>query len=288
MAGLIQPFAVLSSRLEQYYVSITIGPSIKMDDALKERLLEIGADPEACVDPFDVWLRLRTQYGPRVNVIDLYALVAHPRGLEAHELPIAERKQLCLRALPATVEGFEVVERSDRPEEEPVEIAPYDERWPELFAAWHERLAEALGPTARRIEHVGSTAVPGLPAKPTIDIQMSVDDLEDESRYVPPIEALGVQLRNRDLEHRFFRPFSGMPRDVHIHVCAVGSEWGRRHMLFRDYLRADAHAREAYTRAKVLAAARWRDDRIAYTAAKDDQIRELMAAAERNAPTSRP
>jgi len=259
----------------------------EMDGALKDRLLGIGVDPESYADLFDVWLRLRARYGPPVNVIDLYGLVAHPRGLEAHELPIAERKQLCLRALPSTVEGFEVVERSDRPELEPVEIALYDERWPQLFAAWHERLAKALGATARRMEHVGSTAVPGLPAKPTIDIQISVDDLEDESRYVPPIEALGVQLRNRDLEHRFFRPFSGMPRDVHIHVCAVGSEWGRRHLLFRDYLRVNAHAREAYTTAKLSAAARWRDDRIAYTAAKDDQISELMAAAERNAPTSR-
>jgi GrpB-like predicted nucleotidyltransferase (UPF0157 family) len=258
-----------------------------MDDALRDRLLGIGVDPAAYTDPFDVWLRLRAGYGPRVNVIDLYALVANPRGIEAYELPIAERKQLCVRALPATVEGFEVLGASDRPELEPVEIAPYEEKWSQLFAAWRERLTQALGATAKRIEHVGSTAVPGLAAKPTIDIEVSVDDLEDESRYVPPIEALGVQLRNRDFEHRFFRPFSGMPREVHIHVCAMGSEWERRHLLFRDYLRANAHAREAYTRAKLAAAVRWRDDRIAYTAAKDDQIRELMAAAERDAPTSR-
>ncbi|GAC1650620.1 MAG: hypothetical protein NVS9B11_23670 [Candidatus Dormibacteraceae bacterium] len=70
-------------------------------------------------------------------------------------------------------------------------------------------------------------------------------------------------------------------------MCAAGSEWERRHLLFRDYLRAHAQARDAYTRTKLSAAARWRDDRIAYTEAKDDQIRELMAAAERDAPTSR-
>jgi GrpB-like predicted nucleotidyltransferase (UPF0157 family) len=259
-----------------------------MDDALKGRLVEIGVDL-AYVDPFDVWLRLRTQYGPRVNVIDLYALVAHPRGLEAHELPISERRQLCERAFVATIEGFETLPGSERPEPEPIEIVVYDEKWPQLFAAWRERLANALGATAIRIEHVGSTAVPGLPAKPIIDIQISVDDLEEESRYVPPIEALGVQLRSRGIDWRFFRPFTGLPRDVHVHVCAVGSEWEKRHLLFRDYLRADAHAREAYTRAKLLAAALWRDDRIAYTEAKDDQIRELMAAAERNPPSwSRP
>lgn len=258
-----------------------------MDDALKDQLVGIGVDPGAYADAFDVWLRLRAHYGPRVNLIDLYSLVAHPRGIEAHELPIDERKQLCVRALPATVEGFEVIADSERPELEPVEIAPYDESWPRLYAAWRERLTRALGATAKRIEHIGSTAVPGLAAKPTIDVQVSVDDLEDESRYVPPIEALGVQLRNRDLEHRFFRPFPGMPRDVHIHVCPMGSEWERRHLVFRDYLRANAQARDVYTKAKLAAAARWRDDRIAYTEAKDDSIRELMAAAERNAPTSR-
>jgi len=179
-----------------------------------------------------------------------------------------------------------VLAASERPELEPVEIAPYEENWLELFAAWRESLSHALGATAKRIEHVGSTAVPGLAAKPTVDIEVSVDDLEDESRYVPQIEALGVQLRNRDFEHRFFRPFSGTPRDVHIHICRVGSEWERRHLLFRDYLRVNAQARDAYTKAKLAAAARWRDDRIAYTAAKDDQIRNLMAAAEKDASTS--
>jgi GrpB-like predicted nucleotidyltransferase (UPF0157 family) len=258
-----------------------------MDPDLRNQLVGIGVDPAAYADAFDVWLRLRAHYGAQVNVIDLYSLVADPRGLEAHELPMAERQQLCLRALPATVEGFEVITASERPELEPVEIAPYDEEWPRIYAAWRRKLAGALGAAAKQIEHVGSTAVPGLAAKPTIDIQVSVDDLEDEARYVPPIEGLGVQLRNRDFEHRFFRPFSGMPRVVHIHVCAVASEWARRHVLFRDYLRANAQAREAYTRAKLAAAARWRDDRIAYTFAKDDQIRDLMAAAERDAPTSR-
>jgi GrpB-like predicted nucleotidyltransferase (UPF0157 family) len=122
--------------------------------------------------------------------------------------------------------------------------------------------------------------VPGLPAKPVIDIQISVDKLEAEPGYVPQIEALGVQLRSRDLEHRFFRPFSGLPREVHIHVCAFGGEWERRHLMFRDYLRSEKVARMAYAITKELAANRWSDDRVAYTEAKDGQIRELMVAAE--------
>ena len=213
-------------------------------------------------------------------MIDLYALVAHRRGLKAHQLPIAERRLLAERALHFMVDGFEIIAGSDRPERDPVELVAYDEKWPHLYADWRSRLAEALGSTARRIEHVGSTAVTGLSAKPVIDIQISVDDLEDEPRYVPQIEALGVQLRSRDPEHRFFRPFSGLLRGVHIHVCAVGSEWERRHLLFRDYLCADPASRDIYLAAKRAAAERWKDDRIAYTEAKDESIRKLMAAAE--------
>lgn len=251
-----------------------------IEQRLKDLLIGIGVDPGGYADAFDVWRRLRADYGSQVNLIDLYALAAHPRGLEAHELPIAEREELTTRALPLLVDGFEPIPNSARAERDPIEIVPYNEKWPHLYAGWRERLAQGLGATARRIEHVGSTAVPGLSAKPIIDIQVSVDDVEDEARYVPPIEALGIQLRNRDLEHRFFRPFSGLPRGVQVHICGTGSEWERRHLLFRDYLRADRAAREAYTAAKVSAAERWRDDRVAYTEAKDGQIRELMAAAE--------
>lgn len=251
-----------------------------IDERLKSLLAEMGPDPEGSGTPFDVWLRLRTYYGPLVTLIDLYALAAQPRGLEAHELPIAERKQLTALALPVLVEGFEMIVASGRAEPDPIEIVPPEERWAALYKAWRGRLEEALGSTARRIEHVGSTAVPDLPAKPIIDIQVSVDDVTDERQYVPPIEALGIQLRSRDLEHRFFRPFSGLPRRVQVHVCGQGSEWERRHLLFRDYLRADAAARVAYANAKLAAASRWGDDRVAYNEAKDGQIRELMAAAE--------
>jgi GrpB-like predicted nucleotidyltransferase (UPF0157 family) len=255
-----------------------------MDPELRRLIAEIGSDPQRDADPFELWSRLRATYGPAVNVIDLYTLVARNRGLQAHELPVAEREQLSSRALPLTRDGFEFIAGSGRAERDPIEIASYDEIWPQRFMAWQTRLAEALGDTGRRIEHVGSTAVPALPAKPVIDIQVSVEDLDAESGYVPPIEGLGVQLRSRDLEHRYFRPFTRLPRDVHVHVCFLGGEWERRHLLFRDYLRANAAAREAYAISKELAANRWSDDRVAYTEAKDGQIRELMSAAEVWAP----
>jgi GrpB-like predicted nucleotidyltransferase (UPF0157 family) len=251
-----------------------------LDKALKDRLVSMGLAADGNTDAFDLWRRLRAHYGAAVNVIDLYALAGYQRGLEAHEVPRAERVHLAIQALPLMGQGFEIAAGSDRTEAEPIVIVPYDEAWPDRYSRWRSRLAGALGSGALRIDHPGSTSVPGLAAKPTIDIQVSVARLEDEPGYVAPIEALGVQLRSRDVEHRFFRPFSGLPRDVHIHVCASGSEWERRHLLFRDYLRASPHAREAYARSKFLAAERWSDDRIAYTDAKDGTIRELIAEAE--------
>jgi GrpB-like predicted nucleotidyltransferase (UPF0157 family) len=142
------------------------------------------------------------------------------------------------------------------------------------------RLKERLGAAALRIEHVGSTAVPGLPAKPIVDIQVSVADLTDESCYVAQIEAVGLRLRSRDVYHRYFRPPDEQVRDVHIHVCAAGSQWEREHLLFRDYLRSDVQARRSYADVKADAAHVWADDRIAYTDAKNEVILDLLEAAQ--------
>lgn len=251
-----------------------------MDRSLRQRLADIGIEADAYADPFDVWVRLRAAEGPRASLIDLYALVADRRGVPLEELPVEERDRLSVQGLGVMFQGFEIIPGTDRPVRDQVEIVPYDDSWPILYNTWSHRLSSALGPIARRIEHIGSTAVSGLPAKPVIDIQVSVDDLKDEPRYVPEIEALGVQLRSRDDEHRYFRPFSGRPRDVQIHVCAVGSRLERVHLLFRDYLRADAGARRSYTESKREAAARWRHDRIAYSEAKTGAILNLTEAAE--------
>jgi GrpB-like predicted nucleotidyltransferase (UPF0157 family) len=149
--------------------------------------------------------------------------------------------------------GFVRTEGSER-QDLSVEVVAYDRSWPGRYERWRDLLDGQLTDTALRMEHVGSTAVPGPPAKPTIDIQISVADLDDESWYVAQIEQAGVQLRSRDALHRFFRPFAGQPRDVHVHVCQAGSDWEREHLLFRDYLRSHAGARDAYARVKWEAA----------------------------------
>jgi GrpB-like predicted nucleotidyltransferase (UPF0157 family) len=226
---------------------------------------------------FDAWARRRQAGDESATLINLYDAVARSRGLEAHELTAKERAALSARALHVMDPSFEFTSESERGIE-PIEVVRYDPRWPAQFEAWKARILSVLQP--RRIDHVGSTSVPGLAAKPIVDVQVSVDDIRDEDAYVPAIESIGVQLRSRDAQHRYFRPFAGLPRDVHVHVCDAGSEWERRHLLFVAFLRTDATAREGYVKAKLEAADRWADDRVAYTEAKDEVIGQIMARAE--------
>jgi GrpB-like predicted nucleotidyltransferase (UPF0157 family) len=230
-------------------------------------------------DAFERWLALRRSGDQTATVIQLYAMVSRPRGLEPWELPLTERLDLSARALPEMWPGFELLPESGRGAD-PIKLVPYDIEWPRRFQNWRQKLIDALHLPAERIQHVGSTAVPGLLAKDTVDVQVSVDDIRDESAYVRQIESSGVQLRSRDALHRYFRPFAGLPRDVHVHVCDAGSEWERRHLLFVAYLRRDSAARARYAKEKLAALDRWADDRAAYTEAKDSVIRDIDGLAE--------
>jgi GrpB-like predicted nucleotidyltransferase (UPF0157 family) len=244
---------------------------------LSERLSLAGISAGA--DPVTTWIRLHEVEGPRATVIDLYWLVSEPRGLEPQQLPLEERKRLSHAIAPVVWPGFQVTDGSARLD--PIEVVAYDKEWPARFASWRDRIASALGGVALRIDHIGSTSVPGLAAKPIVDIQISVADISDEEGYVPPLQGLGVQLRSRDDLHRYFRPFADRPREVHVHVCPAASEWERRHLLFRDHLRANPAAREVYEEAKREAARVWMDDAWAYTDAKSEVILNIMEDAER-------
>ncbi len=250
-----------------------------MHPNLKCRLAEIGID-YATGDAFELWCGLRGAYGRRSTLIDLYGLAAYQRGLEPEDLPLVERERLKMLALPILVPGWETTPGSGRGVPEPVELSPFDSEWSARYEAWRHLLARALAMQEPRIEHVGSTSVPSLIAKPIVDIQISVAGLEDEQEYVPAIEACGVQLRSREPQRRYFQPPAGHLRVVHIHVCRTGSAWEREHLLFRDYLRVAPEARERYARAKEDAARLWREDRIAYTEAKTDAILDILAEAE--------
>jgi GrpB-like predicted nucleotidyltransferase (UPF0157 family) len=154
-----------------------------------------------------------------------------------------------------------------------IAVVPYDAAWPGMFAAERERLATALGEVAARIDHVGSTAVPGLSAKPWVDIQVEVRGMRPPDAYRDPLLALGYAHHPDDDDHEFFdrRPY-------HVHVCAAGGDWARRHIAFRDLLRRDPTARAAYQEEKLRLAAE-HDDVNAYTEAKTPIIRRLQDAS---------
>jgi GrpB-like predicted nucleotidyltransferase (UPF0157 family) len=165
-----------------------------------------------------------------------------------------------------------------------VVIAEPDPAWPARFARERERIAAALGAAALRIEHIGSTAVPGLPAKPIVDVLVEVADAEDEPAFVPALERAGYVLRVREPGHRMLRT---PELDVHVHVWTAGGEEARRHLAFRDRLRASDADRAAYAALKRELAAREWDDINHYAEAKGPLIREIEARAFREAREGR-
>jgi GrpB-like predicted nucleotidyltransferase (UPF0157 family) len=228
---------------------------------------------------FDQWRLRRAREGVHVDVIDLYELVAASRGIEPDALSLEERKMLAGRAMEVMWPGFEKVGDSGG-RGGSVQLVDYDPTWPVRFEAWRARLAGPLAGVASRIEHIGSTSVPGLAAKPIVDVMACVAEVEDEDAYAPACEEAGLTLISRDDEHRFFVAAPPGPIDAHVHVCATGGSFERDHLLFRDYLRAHDDARDAYAEMKQEVASRWAEDRMGYTYSKSDLILELLERAE--------
>lgn len=155
-------------------------------------------------------------------------------------------------------------------------IVAHDPAWADRYEQERRRIVDPLGDRVLRIDHVGSTSVPGLAAKPIIDIDLSVADPEDEAAFVPDLEAAGYVLRVREPEHRMLRTPA---LDVHLHVCALGSEWEQRHLVFRDRLREHPGDRQRYEDVKRDLARREWDDMNDYADAKSAVIAEIMARA---------
>lgn len=164
-----------------------------------------------------------------------------------------------------------------KPGGEPVELNDANPSWPSEAVTWAHRIRRAMAPTVATIEHVGSTAVPTLAAKPVIDLQIAVRDLADEAAYRPALESLGLILRQREPAHRFFRPPAGEPRTVHVHVCAAGSDRERDVLRFRDRLRADPELAAQYAALKYRLADEVGQDRLAYNAGKTQFIAAVIA-----------
>ena len=169
----------------------------------------------------------------------------------------------------------------------PILIADYDPAWPGLYARERERICDLLGKAVVSIEHIGSTSVPGLAAKPVIDIDLVVADSADESSYVPQLETAGYRLIIREPNWHEHRCLKGPDTNVNLHVFSPGSPEITRHLVFRDWLPAHPEDRDLYERTKrSLAAKAELDDVRAYTDAKDAVIDAIYARAVAHRPLS--
>ena len=164
---------------------------------------------------------------------------------------------------------------------EPLEVVDYDPRWPEQFKAERRIVAQALGPLAVAIEHVGSTAVPGLAAKPVIDVQVGGAHIGDAAGCAERLIAIGWEyLGEHGIPDRhYFQRWSGATRTHHLHLVEFDSEMWCESVLFRDYLRCHANAAREYAELKRALAARFRHDRPGYTDAKAPFIEAALRAA---------
>jgi GrpB-like predicted nucleotidyltransferase (UPF0157 family) len=162
-----------------------------------------------------------------------------------------------------------------------IRIVDYEPSWPSSAAAELERIRDALGQLAVRLEHIGSTSVPGLASKPILDLQLSVAELEPVSAYVEPLERLGYMFAPapESPDFHFFAKPAERPRSHHLHVCAAGSPHEHRHLAVRDFLRAHPAEVDAYAALKRRVAARHPEDRLAYIAGKEQHMAGLEARA---------
>jgi GrpB-like predicted nucleotidyltransferase (UPF0157 family) len=172
-------------------------------------------------------------------------------------------------------------------EKRTIVIASYDPDWPKRFDAHAAIIADALGDAALRVEHIGSTSVTNLAAKPIIDILVVVSDSADEAVYLPPLERKGYVLRVREPEWKEHRMLRTPERDVHIHIYSAGCEEITRYLTFRDRLRRNAEDRHRYEeRKRMLAGHDWPDTNE-YAKAKTDVIEDIIAAATAAGEVSR-
>jgi len=189
---------------------------------------------------------------------------------EASTAPDQERIERVTIGAPARLDGR-------------VTLVDYDPAWPLVFAREADRIRGVLGDRVLLLEHVGSTSVPGLLAKPIIDMVLAVADSADEASYVGELEAAGYVLRIREPDWHEHRLLKGPDADVNLHVFTAGSAEIERNLLFRDRLRVDREDRDLYARTKrELAVRTWKYVQN-YADAKSEIIEEILLRAGRPA-----
>jgi GrpB-like predicted nucleotidyltransferase (UPF0157 family) len=169
---------------------------------------------------------------------------------------------------------------NERPRHDaPIRFVEYDKEWPVLFEQEAQRIRAALGARVLLLEHAGSTSVPGLAAKPVIDIVLAVSDSSNEDDYVPALEPEGYELRIREPDWYEHRMLKKPAPNVQLHVFSVGCVEIDRMLAFRDHLRSNDADRELYERTKrELGAQHWEYVQD-YADAKSDVVEAIIARA---------
>jgi GrpB-like predicted nucleotidyltransferase (UPF0157 family) len=162
-------------------------------------------------------------------------------------------------------------------------LSPYEPNWPLLFGAEKERLFASLGNHILDVQHIGSTSIPGMPAKPILDIGVAVANFEEATRCVPLLEQLGYIYKGENGIPRRHYFVKGNPRTHHLHLLEIESEEWKNHLRFRDYLRAKPTSAQAYASLKQTMAMQFATDRDAYQNGKENFIQAVLQKATQEA-----
>ena len=161
-----------------------------------------------------------------------------------------------------------------------VEIVPYQTDWPRLYEQEKQRIIAAIGAHVLLVQHVGSTAIPGMPSKPIIDIGIAVHNFEEAQVCISPMQALGYEYKGEfgiPRRHYFIK---GEPRTHHVHMVEEDSRDWQELILFRDHLRAHPDAARDYADLKLRLASEYRTDRERYTNEKGPFIQKVLKQAK--------
>src|SRR5256714_5684284 len=160
-----------------------------------------------------------------------------------------------------------------------IQLSPYESECQTLFLEERDRLQANIGGYVLDIQHIGSTSIPGMPAKPILDIGIAVANFEEAVRGVPPMEQLGYTYKGENGIPRRHYFVKGDPRTHHVHMVEIESEGWRNHLLFRDYLIRNPDTAREYARVKQELAKQFATEREAYQAGKDHFIKGALHTA---------
>jgi len=163
-----------------------------------------------------------------------------------------------------------------------VKLVPYDPEWAVIFMEERQRIFESLGDAALGVEHIGSTAIPGMDAKPILDLMVAISTVDDYEQYVVPLEKLGYVFRRdmrNDQEHVLFVKGPEEKRTHYLKLTTLNSDFWREHLLFRDFLRLHPERAESYRRLKHALLEEYAGERAEYTKEKSGFIKETIKLA---------